>query len=92
MLKLVVTPDGYDAGSNTRVDLYDDTGFYGRLSTNMPEQLNDPDRFWLKDWSENKDLARTLIDDGSIVIDDAVAPVASGFVTVKAARVAGSAR
>jgi hypothetical protein len=86
MFKLVVTPGGYVEGDNTLVDVHDEEGFYGHLSVNLPEQAPEG-LFWLKDWSENRDMAEALIADGTIAIDSRVSPVMSGYVAVKAARV-----
>jgi hypothetical protein len=92
MHRLVVIPSGYVDGSNARVEVHDEEGFYGYLSTNLPEQLPDADLFWLKDWGENRGMVEAFLMDGSVVVEPTVAPVRSGFVEVKAARVAEWAR
>ena len=61
---------------------------YATLSVNLPGETLPEGSFFLKDWSENRDLARALIAQGVIVIDETVDPVPSGHVMVRAFRIA----
>jgi len=50
------------------VGLVDEEGPYADVSVNLPESANlPPDEFFLKNWSENEDLANALIKSGMIV-------------------------
>ena len=89
-VRLEVVPDGYGTGPRTtRVEVHDESGPYSRLSVNLPDQPELPttDHFWLKDWSENADLAQAIIRSGHIVLDESIPPVRSGYVMVSAYRV-----
>lgn len=91
-LRLKVTRRGYQARPDqTAVEVYDEFGApYARLSVCLVDapELPTPDHFWLKDWSENREIADALIAAGRIAIDSRIPPVQSGFVAVKAARLA----
>jgi hypothetical protein len=67
---------------------------YATLSVNFPPEilrdagfdLGDPDLFYMKDWSENENVARWARVSGLFERAD-VAPIGSGFITAHAYRV-----
>jgi hypothetical protein len=60
--------DHYRDNGALAVALWDEEGPYADVSTNLPESGKLPqDEFFLKDWSENEELANELIKKGIIV-------------------------
>ena len=60
--------DHYRDNGALAIDLWDEEGPYSDVSVNLPESGKLPqDDFFLKDWSENEELANELIKKGIIV-------------------------
>jgi hypothetical protein len=57
---------------------------YATVSVNIPEELPSAGCFWLKDWSENEEIAAALLAQGVIALTGRVCR--TGFVTAKEAR------
>ena len=74
-----------DDQNDMSVTLYDPEDEYpfAVMSVRLPQQPADG-CFWLKDWSENDEIARQLIDEGYIELTGAT--VRTGFVVAKEAR------
>lgn len=59
---------------------------FATVSCNLPGTVLPPGGFWLKDWSENEGIAKSLIDQRLIEPVEGMSPVHSGFVEVSAYR------
>lgn len=68
------------------VELMDDEGSYAMVSVNVPESATLPqDEFFLKDWSENEELAKQLVEKGIILPTGK--RTASGFIVAKSYKI-----
>lgn len=79
--------DGYRDNNALAVELITTNGEpFAMISVNMPEsaQLAE-DEFFLKDWSENEPVAKSLIDMGAIIPTGKSA--SSGYVTAKSYKI-----
>ena len=59
---------------------------FATLSVNFPGAFLPADCFWLKDWSENQDLASALIESGLVEPAEELGQVDNGYVTAQAYR------
>lgn len=75
---------------NTAVQIVDsNTGEpWGTISVNMPQSKALPKgTFYIKDWSENKELAYHMYSLGILARDNTVPPANNGFITAYAGRI-----
>lgn len=75
---------------NTAVSIVEaHTGLpYCTLSVNMPQSKALPKgTFYIKDWSENKELAYHMYSLGILARDNTVPPANNGFITAYAGRI-----
>jgi hypothetical protein len=78
---------GHYANGQPLVQLWDEDGPACTLSTAIEDAPKLPDDgFWLKDWSENRQRAGQMIEDGLIEPIPDIAPAPTGFVTSAAYR------
>jgi hypothetical protein len=82
------------AEGNLAIQAFDVDGVpYATLSVNFPAELlrdagilDDPDAFYLKDWSENAGIALDLLRSGLVEPHPTIEPIRSGHVTARAYR------
>lgn len=77
----------YVDGGGTAVEAWCEDGPYATISVNIPDAAPLPKgQFYLKNWSENEEIAQAMIAEG--IIEAVTPPVSarSGFVTANAYR------
>jgi hypothetical protein len=81
---ITIMTERYLTGGIAVTATCEDGSPYATLSVNMDGHLPNPGCFWMKDWSENEVLARSVMDAGLVELTGRT--LATGFVVAKEAR------